>query len=553
MTSSVEGFALSPQQERLWQLQEGGMEGSYGAFCAVRIAGDLDPERLRQALGRVVQRHEILRTGFQRIPGLSVPLQVIGGPLLPPLGRHDLTRCPDAEREERIDGLLREMARLPEEGPQLRAALVDLPDGPRLLLGLPALCADTAGMESLAREVERAYDTLPQAAHSAEETLQYADLSGWLNDLLESQDPRARKYWQSRDVRPHLEARLPFARGAGGAFAPRRLALPLPPGLAAEVARLARSREVPVSSVLLAAWVVLLQRLVGRPVAVATVFDGRRSEELRDAIGLLARHLPVQVTVAEQDPFEEIVRRTAKAVAELSLWQDFFDWKAVVGGNGAPYFLPFAFESRESLLPGSPRFALERCGARFDRFELKLWCRWNGERLAVDLEHDAGTVAREDAARVAAWFREQLRDAVSRPAAAALGLEILPAEERGRLEALCGERCDFGPELTLAERFAAQAARTPDRVALACGDVELSFAELRARAGRLARRLRRMGVGPDVKVALTAERSVEMVVGLLGILEAGGAYVPVDPAYPESRRAFLLEDAGALLLLTEER
>jgi len=561
MTASVEGFALSPQQERLWQLQEGGVEGLYGAFCSLRIAGDVDLERLRQALGLVVQRHEILRTGFQRIPGLGTPLQVIGSPAPPSFDRHDLTGCPEGEREERVNALVREMVRLSEGfpgsagGPPLRAALVELSDGPRLLLGLPALCADAAGMESLALEVERAYDTLgqgPQGALPAEETLQYADLSAWLNDLLESQDPRPRKYWQSRDVLPLLEVRLPFARPASGAFAPRRLALPIPPALSMRVAGLARSLAVPVSAILLAAWTALLQRLAGRPVAVATVFDGRRGGELRDAIGLLARHLPVQVAVEEETPFEEAVRRTAKAVAELSLWQDFFDWKAFVGGNGAPHFFPFAFESREGPPPGGSPFALERWGARFDRFELKLWCRRDGERLALDLEHDAAAIPPEDAARVGAWFREQLEDAVARPAAAALGLEILPVEERSRLETLRGDRRDFGPAQTLAGRFAEQVRRTPGRTALACGEAEISFSELDARADRLARFLRSLGVGPDAKVALAAERSVEMIVGVLGILKAGGAYVPVDPAYPESRRDLLMEDSGARLLLTQE-
>jgi amino acid adenylation domain-containing protein len=556
MTSAVEGFALSPQQERLWQLQEGGPADLYGTFCVVRVAGDTDPERLRRALGAVVQRHEILRTCFRRIPGLSAPLQVIGLPLPPPFERHDLTGSPAAEHEERIDGLLRGMAGFfeePDGGPQLKAALVDLSDGPRLLLALPALCADAAGMESLAREVERAYENPGGGPLSDEDPLQYADLSGWLNDILGGQDPRARKYWQSRDVLPLVDARLPLARAASGGFAPRRLALPLRPDLAAQVAGLARSFEVSVSAVLLTAWTVLLQRLVGRPVAVAVVFDGRRGEGLQDAIGLLARHLPVQVAVEEPASFEEAVRRSAKAVAELAPWQDFFDWKTAAGANGAPGFLPFAFESREGPLPASPRFELERCGARFDRFELKLGCRWDGERLAVDLEHDAAAVPAADAARVGAWFRELLQDAVSRPATAALDLEILPAEERGRLEALSGDRRDFGPDLTLAERFAERAGRTPDRTALAWGGVEISFAELDARSNRLARFLRRLGVVPETKVALAAERSAQMIVALLGILKAGGAYVPVDPAYPESRRALLLEDAGAGLLLTQER
>ncbi|HSG40555.1 MAG TPA: AMP-binding protein, partial [Thermoanaerobaculia bacterium] len=519
MTAVIEGFALSPQQTRLWKLHGRGLAADFRAVCVLRPSIPLDAEALGVALQEVVRRNEILRTDFRLIPGMELPLQVIG-------------ESPDFSLRqaagEEIEDLVREMAG-PGEG-ILRAVLADLPDGQRLLLSVPALCADLPGLANLAGELERCYGGLPQ-----EEPVQYADVASWMAELLENRDAVARKYWQEHGV-PPLPAALPFEkpREAEG-FDPQRIELDLP-------AELARGLGAPPAAVLLTAWCLLLQRLTRqRSLVIGAAFDGRRHEELRGALGLFARHLPV--AFAGEGTFAEEVRKAAGSLAELAEWQELFE-----GPRGDAFF-PFCFEffSHEEI----GLFAVERCQSVFDRFDLKLVCRETPAGLRAELFHAAGALRREDAVRVGEWFVALLRDALGRPGAAVDDLEMLTPADRERWSLLNATDFDFGPARTLAERFEEQVDRTPENLALAFRDRTLTYRELDQAANRLARHLRALGVGPDREVALCVERSPEMVIGMLGILKAGGAYVPVDPAYPEARRAFMLEDVKAVVALTE--
>ncbi|HYO14087.1 MAG TPA: amino acid adenylation domain-containing protein [Thermoanaerobaculia bacterium] len=548
MTAVVEGFTLSPQQARLWKLHKGGLtaSASFRAGCVLRPAERLDAAALELALHEAVRRNEILRTGFHQLPGMEVPLQVIGEPSSPILEEIDLSGCPPEEHDERIGELLHALSG-DGEGPLLRAALIHLPEDQRLLLGLPALCTDLAGLANLAAEVERCHRALLQGGRPGDEPIQYADVASWMHDLLESQDGVARRYWQARDVSAALDAALPLDRpAAGGAFSPRRLALPLEPWLAQALPALARESGIPLSAVLLTAWALVLQRLTGRrAVVVGTAFDGRRHAELVDALGLFARHLPVSLAAADGVPFAAAARSVAATLEEMAEWQESFDG---TGADGEPHVFPFCFEL--SRAGGDGLLSLH---AFYDRFELKLACFEGADGLRAEIQYDGAALHREDAARVGEWLTALLREAVEQPEAAACGLDLLTVDNRERLRALNDTAFDFGPARTLAERFEEQADRTPDRIAAVFGGSALTYAELDRQANRLARRLRSLGVGPDCRVALSVERSLEMVVGLLGILKAGGAYVPVDPAYPEARRAFMLEDAKAPVVLTQER
>ncbi len=545
MTAVVEGFTLSPQQARLWKLRKGSSTAAFRAGCVLRPVAPLDAVTLRLALGEAVRRNEILRTGFQQVPGMEVPLQVIGEPPAASLEEIDLSGCPPDEHDERLDALLCAMAG-DGEGPLLRAALVALADGQRLLLALPALCADHTGLANLAGEVERCYEAALQGDRPGDEPVQYADVASWMNDLLESQDGVARRYWQSRDASPARAAALPLDRPvAGGEFSPRRLALPLEPGLAQALPALAHEIGIPLSAVLLTGWALVLQRLTGRhTVVVGTAFDGRRHDELVGALGLFTRHLPLSLSV-DGGSFSTAARSVAAHLSEMAEWQESFDW---TGPDGEIPFFPFCFE-----LAGAGDDGLLSLHAFYDRFELKLAGFAGARGLRAEIQYDSSALRREDAIRIGEWLAALLRAAVDRPEAAASSLDFLTTADRERLRELNDTAFDLGPARTLAERFEEQADRTPDQIAAVFGGSTLTYAELERQANRLARRLRSLGVGADCRVALCVERSLEMVVGLLGILKAGGAYVPVDPAYPEARRAFMLEDAKAPVVLTQER
>jgi amino acid adenylation domain-containing protein len=557
---TIEGFRLSPQQERLWRLRVDEPGHPYHAACAIAVTGEVDPGALRAALRQVIERHEILRTTFQRLFGLEAPLQVIGAEPVLSWREEDLAALAAGEQRRRIDSLLDPAAREPldlERGPVVRAVLLRRSERSAVLvLILPALCADVATLDNLVREMSGGYRS---PAAPWDEPVQYADLAGWQNELLESQDALARKFWQTRGFLQGLDIRLPFERAAGepGAFAPRRLRLDFADTLAAELDARASASGLPPAVLLLSAWAALMRRLTGRPETVIGVAcDGRKFAEMRGALGLFSRYLPLQCDAGEGASFQDLAAAVGRSAGELSRWQEYFNWRSFEEADGGSRFLPYAFEDHE--LPAEhpahgASFALDDWSVCTERFRLKLLCLRRGGRIALELHFDAGAVEAGDAGRLAGWFESLLEGALRRPEVSLEDLDILSPAERERLDGeLRGPRVDLGDEPTLPSLFRRQAARTPDAIVAVCRDERLTYRELDRWSDGLAWRLRALGVGPEVRVALCVERSLEMVAGILGILKAGGAYVPVDPSYPAARRDFMLEDARAVVLLTRE-
>ncbi|HVR99817.1 MAG TPA: AMP-binding protein, partial [Thermoanaerobaculia bacterium] len=525
----LSGFRLSPQQQHLWVLGAGEAEAPFRALCGIRIEGELDTVALERSLARLVERYEILRTVFQRLPGLDTPLQVIAEPAAPGLARHDLSGCAVEGREARLDALLRGLER--ETG--LSALLVTLGPGlHELLLALPALCADTATLGNLAVEIARGYAGKAPAG----EPTQYVDVSEWQHEVLESEDTgEGRKFWQGRPIRS--AARLPFEADSAAPFAPASVTRALDPA-------------VP-GTVLLCAWHVLLQRLTGEPeIVIGAAFDGRKFEELQEALGLFARHLPLQAPASPEEPFEQVLVRLAASLAELGRRQEYFSWEET---PRSPLFPDWAFEllepRAEQPTPGL-MFTLDRARVHIDRFRLKLSCLRVPDRLLAELHYDASLFEKADVERLLGWYTALLRDAVERPRTPVGDLAILSEEERREVaEGLNRTAVDLGPVRTLTGLFERQAALSPDEPALTFQGRSMTWAELDAAANRLARRL---GAVKGRRVALRLDRSPVMVIGLLGILKAGAAYVPLDPAYPADRLAFMLDDCGAAALVTRE-
>src|SRR5262245_13643738 len=244
--TTIEGFRLSPQQSRLWALQQGVRSTPYTARCRILIEGAFDDRLLEAALNQVVQRHEILRTTFRILPAMTLPLQVIAGDVRLAIRTEDLSGWAEDERTARMEALEREASQTPfdfERGPLLRAQLVRLaPERRRLLLSLPAMCADRESLENLAREIGFCYAAYLNGAELPATPAQYADLAEWQNELLESTETKVgRDYWRERSLDKALAAPLPFnnqraekdeAKPAPSAFTPKSLTVVVRPNLA---------------------------------------------------------------------------------------------------------------------------------------------------------------------------------------------------------------------------------------------------------------------------------------------------------------------------------
>jgi amino acid adenylation domain-containing protein/FkbM family methyltransferase len=560
------GYRLSPQQKHLWDLQQAGGVAPARARCAVLVEGRLDPDGLRAALTEVARRHDVLRLGFRRLPGMTVPLQADSGePDVEWATPRDLRGATAAEQEAEVEALYEaEAGREPEaeHGPALRATLVALSESKHLLLlSLPPLCADAAGLENLARETASAYGG--RGAEDGAEPLLYAVASEWLNELLASEDAEGgRAFWRGQMSAASLGRRLPGASPAEAAapFVPRRLApSPVAPEVARALEAFAAREKVSVEEVLLACFQILLWRLGGGgDVTVGVAFDGRPDAELAAALGLFEKSLPLNCELGGGERLAAVAREAGASLRGAGDWQECFSWEQFGGADGAGVrFFPYCF-ARETR-PGTHEaggltFSVSRRDAFPDRFDLRLVYTAEGESLSVGFEYDAAAWPAAEVGRLAARYGALLRDAAERPETPVGRLNVLDeAERRTLLEEFNRTGRDYGAPETIHEIVGRQAARTPEAVAVEFEGESLTYAELDARANQLARHLRGLGVGPEAVVGVCVERSFEMVVGLLGVLKAGGAYLPLDPALPAERLAWMLEDTRAPLVLTVRR
>jgi len=557
----IEGFPLSPQQRDLWSLEARGEAAPYRCRCLVRIAGPLDVPTLRRALVRVIERNEILSTSFIRLPGMEVPLQSVGEPEEVDLAELDLRSCAAAEREERVEDLwerAREWELDPGQGRILRAGFVTLSSREHLLLlALPALCCDAAGLSNLVAEVRALYAALAGGVEEPAEPLQYIDLAEWQNGIFEAEDGQAGvEFWRRQDLSPLDGAVLSCERtAAAGDFVPGSCPVLIGSERAGRLAAMAAGQGLAAADLLLAGWILLLRRLSGRPdLPVGLTCDGRNYAELTPALGLFARCVPLALPVVDGLPLADLLRTLRRSLAEARQWQQCFGWERLAGPSGERPYLPYGFEAREAAFsaPGEPSFAILRRSACVDRFHLNLLCEEGGAGAGAWILYDGGRFAAADVEILADQLTALLDDLLARPEVAAGALDPLSAGERRELLVRFNDtRLEGGAEECAHQVFERWAALDPGAAAVVYEDVRLTYCELNARANRLAHHLSRRGIGPETTVALCLERSAEMITALLGVLKAGGAYVPLDPALPRERLAFMLRDSAPAVLVAD--
>jgi amino acid adenylation domain-containing protein len=537
----IEGFKLSPQQRRVCALQHG--ETVQRSQCAVRIDGALDVKALQSAIDRVAQRHEILRTSFPKIAGMSWPLQsvrdtavvhhaspeVLGGSLADAV----------ADRFHSLSSVAVDL----HDGPMLHAGIARLAGPTHLLtISLPSLCADVLGLATLVSEIAREYDGVA----ASDDPMQYVVASDWLNDILVSEEAEAgRSYWRAKNFMADDPA-LPFERNAVS-FRRENTSMELDASL---VAKLARAGEM--KNVLFTAWQVLLWKMTGEThMLFGYVSEGRPDEDLRNCIGHFERTLPVQSEVDAAAPFASMMTRVDAAVVEPTEWQECFEWSDVFATRRN---CPFGFSHIE--LPDgygtAVTFRIEQFDVAFEESKLMLACVQRGEQVELTFSYDAERVPAAEVRRAADRFQVLLQSIAANPDAAVGTLEIMSAAEREQV--LVGfNRTAVALEADdrLHRLFEQQVALTPHATAVIFEESMLTYAQLDAKANQLANRLVATGVAGGAPVGIYMERSLELVVAIFGTLKAGGAYLPLDAEYPQDRLAYMLENARVAAVVTQ--
>ncbi len=481
---------------------------------------------------------------------------------------YNLTGWDSPRQEARIAALCQKANETPldfEQGRISQVSLITLsPTRHTLLVSLSSLCADSISLNNLMREICDAYSAYLRHEELADQPAQYADLAEWQNELLESEDTKTgRDYWRRQDFADLPAFKLPYEGQSPikPGFRPLFVASTIDSGSLAKVRTLTRKYDASACAFLLACWQILLWRLVGESdFVVGMACDGRAYEELQKTLGLFSKHLPLRCHLEGKLQFCEILRRVDESACEALQWQEYFSWEHVAGSNGNLPATPFCaagFEFREQTVKYSAAdltFSIRKQLVYADRFKVKLSCFQKEDLVVAQFHYDSSLFRAEDIKRLNEQFHKLLESAVRNPEAAINELEILSTAQRQQLLAeFNATETDFPEDKLIHQLFEEQVERTPDSVAVAFEQQQLSYAQLNARANQLAHHLQALGVSSDVPVAICMTRCPEMVVGLLGILKAGGAYLPLDPAYPKERLAFMLEDARAPVLLTQSR
>jgi amino acid adenylation domain-containing protein len=529
----------------------------------VSIKGRLKIRHLKSAAQNLIARHEILRTTFQRLPGMTIPMQVIGEAGGISWQKDNMSGLED--RDSLIEIFFHEASHPFDfkQGPILHFHLIERSKKDYiLLLRLPAIYADSVSLRNLVGELSRSYAAAICGETLNGEVSQYADLAEWQNELIESEETRdGREYWHNQTLLRQPMPQLAFECGPAidATFKPHFNELVIAAPLTARIEAFARSQETSPGQFLLACWQILLWRYTGRSeVEVGTVFDGRRAAEIEGALGLFAKYLPVICHLEEGLQFSELLKRLDRCYRTAQDWQEYFSWEQIAGSsaNGlAASYLPFCFEpgpEPTSYLADGISFTIFKQYACIDCFKIKLSYARRADGLVVEFHYNSELFRPTDIRSLIGHFHTLLENAVTNPLAKIGELEMLADAERQQLLIEYNStKVEWPQEKFAHELIEEQAHCNPEAVAVIYEGEWLTYYELNDRAIKLANYLRVLEVGPEAVVGLCMERSLDLVISLLAILKAGGVYLPLDPSYPQARLSFMLEDARVKALLTQ--
>ena len=562
---------LSFAQERVWLLEqvEPGSP-AYSRPLALRLRGMLDEAALQQALQTIVDRHEVLRAIYTTRSGQ--PVQVISACL--PLNLHviDLSNTALAERESRARALAMEEALRPFDlttGPILRAALFRLGTQEHVLfLVFHHLVFDAWSAQVLTSEFAELYRALSTGTPASlpEIRIQYGDFAHWQRQHVSGELlDRQIRYWKQH-LNGSIPLNLPTDRPRPGIQSNRggRTEVVMPEMLAESLKALGRHENATLFMVLLTAFQALLGRYTGlEDIAVGTPTASRSRVETEKLIGIFINVLVLRTDLAGNPTFRELLARVRETCRVAYIHQDLPFAKLIEAlrpkrdPSTTPLFqVMFNLENlpeHENQIPGLhvEEFEFEWPVADY---ELTLEIVPVDRKLKCSFTYNADLFDRSTMERMAGHYRTLLEGIVAEPNCRVASLPLLASAERYQILVEWNRtEADYPRDATIHELFEAQAARTPEATAFFSETGRVSYRDLNRRANQIARYLQSQGAGPESFVGVCLERSLEAVVGLLGALKTGAAFVPLDPAYPRDRLAFMIADAQIPLVVSRRK
>lgn len=570
--SREELLPLSFGQQRLWFLDQLTPGSSlYNIPDVLRLNGELNIPALELSIQEIVRRHESLRTTFLTTEGQ--PQQVIHAEVTFNLPVIDLQKTPPKERPAAARHLIKEEAQKPfdlSKGPLLRVSLLRLSPIEHILLAtMHHIISDGWSTGVLIKELSLLYPAFCEgkSAPLPELAIQYADYAHWQRNWLKGEVLEEQLGYWKKQLGEHpavLELPTDYARPATRSNRGAYEVFTIPSHLVNGLEKLSRQAGATMFMTLLAAFQTFLFRYSGQDdFNVGTPIAGRTRRETEELIGFFINTLVIHADLSGKPSFSELLKIVKETTLDAYRHQD-IPFEKLVDElqperdlSHTPLFqVMFNFQdtAEQTLkLPGLTLSAVEaELGST--KFDLTLSIISNRMGLSGALQYDKDLFQKTTVERMIKHFQTLLEAIIAEPDQSVTLLQIIgQAEEKQLLLELNQTDLIYPPEVCVHQMFEAQVERTPDALALVSGNERLTFQELNRRANQVAHFLQKQGVGPDQFVGLCMERSAEMIVGLLGILKAGGAYMPLDPNYPKERLIYMLKNARAHVLLTQQQ
>ncbi|MFC0212779.1 amino acid adenylation domain-containing protein, partial [Paenibacillus chartarius] len=553
-----DGYELSPAQRRLYFIHE--LDRSSTAYNMpgyLLLEGELDRGRLEEALRALFRVHESLRTSFALVDG--VPVQRIHEHVEPEFAWFE---C----EEEGLEAIIRDYVQPFDlaEAPLARFAIVRVNERKHVLLAdMHHIVSDGVSVSIVLRHIAELYE----GREPAPQRVQYKEFAAWQNKRNEHPVMELhRDYWLDRFRGELQTAELPtdYSRPAVRSFEGDELSFTAEAELVRKLMQLSSDTGATLYTVLMAAFHVLLAKQTGQDdIVVGTPFAGRAHEELDSVVGMFVNTLPIRSVPSADKVFNDYLMEMKEAVLGAYEHQEYpleelldrLQLPRDVSRN--PLFdHVFALQNYDvqALRMGDLSVTPYASKSRKAKFDLTLEAFHDGDRLRFQVEYAAGLFKRATIRRLSGHFLHVLEQIAANRLLRIGEIELITEREKAQVLTAFNVPMQTEPgSRSIGELFEMQVRAAPDRIAVSYRGEELTYRELNERSNRLARTLRERGAAPNTPVALLFQRSVEMVVGILGVLKAGAAYVPIDPAYPEERIAYMLADSGARLVLTHER
>ncbi|WP_428243754.1 amino acid adenylation domain-containing protein [Gynuella sp.] len=567
---------LSFSQQRVWFLDQFVPDTpAYNIVMYFRSSGKLDATVLEKALNEIVRRHGSLRTSFQNDDGKA--FQIVASELFLKLNIVDLTEYPEEQREAHFQKLIREESRFLfdlSKGPLLRVSLFLMAEHKQIIVtNAHHIIMDGTSIDIFSRELITLYAAFMDGQSSPLPSLplQYTDFSFWQRDWLQGEVLESQlEYWRRNlsDYDNSFELPLDHTRPPIQVFQGDTVRFALSPKLVAAYRALGQQQDVTLFMLLLTALNILLYRYTGyEDVLVGTPIANRNRAELEGLIGFFANTLVLRTDLKGEPTFLELLERTRQVANGAYKHQD-VPFELLVDElqpernmSQNPLFqVCFAFFKFQPVyegMKGKLNITLEESSTvnnNTSKFDLWISVSERDDLMDVEVEYNSVIFERDTVSRMMECYQVLLENIVADPEKKISEYSILPAEEKQKLLVDWNDTFVSYPNQgkCLHQLIEEQVKRDPDALAVIFEGMTLTYRELDAKAEKLAVYLQDLGVGPDKLVAVSVQRSLEMVIALVGILKAGGAYIPIDPDYPLARLSFMLADAQPEILLTQQ-